>query len=254
MNRILGFKLLPVVACLSLVAGRVPARPDDAPVKKELAELQGCWKLVSFELNGETRDPIGGGEPRWFVKGDKVHYGGEEVIQFTADPTTTPRIIDLKFRGPDRVYEGIYDFEKDTLKICLNGRADTKDRPEKFATKDQPDRRLLVFEREKAAPANPTEGLTPFAGVQLRFDADMKAIVVDVPIKGSPAEKAGMKKGDVILSVGTTAVTELEATVKAVRQAKVGAKLEFQIKRDGKDMTVTVTVGVLPFQYTTLLD
>jgi C-terminal processing protease CtpA/Prc len=192
---------------------------------------------------------VGGGEPRLVVKGDTVCYGGAEIIRLTADPSTSPRVIDLKFRDPDRVYEGIYAVEKDTLKVCLNGRADAKDRPGAFSTKDQPGGRLLVFEREKAAPANPAEGATAYAGVQLRADAETRAVVVDTPIKGSPAEKAGLKKGDVILKVGGVGVTDPEATVKAVRQAKPGDKLDFRISRDDKEMVISVTVGVFPFHW-----
>jgi S1-C subfamily serine protease len=152
------------------------------------------------------------------------------------------------------VYEGVYTVEKDTLKVCLNSRADAKDRPGEFSTKDRADRRLLVFEREKAVPENLAEGATAYAGVQLRADPDTKAVVVDTPIKGSPAEKAGLKKGDVILKVAAIEVTDLEATVKAVRQARPGDKLEFQIRRDGKESVVTVTVGVFPFHWAVELD
>ena len=247
-----SLKLWFALVCLALIVSGAAARPDDA-AKNAPAELQGCWRLTSFESNGESRDPFGGGEPRWVIKGDKVLYGGEEALQLVADPSTSPKVIDVKFRDPDRVYEGIYVIEKDMLKICLNGRADAKERPEAFSTKDRPTWRLLVFEREKAAPANPTEGLTSYAGVQLRFDAEKKTVVIDVPLKGSPAEKAGLKQGDVILKVGGAAVTDLMGTVNAIRQARPGAKVELQISRAGKEMSFAFTVGVLPIHYTVLL-
>ncbi|HJZ91478.1 MAG TPA: TIGR03067 domain-containing protein [Gemmataceae bacterium] len=169
MNRISGINILSAAMCLAYLSGT--ARADDPPAKGP-AGLQGCWKLVSVETDGKTNDPVGGGQPRWVVKGDTVYYGGEAIIRFTADPSTTPLIIDLRFRDPDRVYEGVYAVEKDTLKVCLNSRADAKDRPGEFATKDRADRRLLVFEREKAAPENPAEGATAYAGIQLRADEE----------------------------------------------------------------------------------
>jgi len=248
MRRVSAMNLLAVGVCLALLASGAASRPDDPPGKGP-AELQGCWKLVSIEADGKTGDPVGGGQPRWIIKGDTVSYGGEEIIRFTADPSTTPRVIDLKFRDPEGVYEGIYVVEKDTLKVCVNKRADAKDRPGVFSTKDQAEWRLLVFEREKAAPDNPTEGATAFAGVQIRTDEETKAVVVDLPIKGTPAEKAGLKKGDVILKVGAKAVTDAEDTVKAVRQTKPGDKLEFRISRDGKEQDITVKVGVFPFHW-----
>ena len=72
---------------------------------------------------------------------------------------------------------------------------------------------------------------------------------MDAPIKDSPADKAGLKAGDVVLKVGATAASDLETTVKAVREAKPGTKLDIQVSRDGKKETITVKVGVLPFHF-----
>jgi uncharacterized protein (TIGR03067 family) len=249
MSRIPGVKLLAVVACLALVGEGAVSRAEEPPAKGP-AELQGCWKLISVESYEKAADPVGGGQPRWVIKDNKILYGGEEIVQFTADPTTSPKIIDLKFREPEALYEAIYKIEKDKLTVCINKRTEgVKDRPGSFTTKDEDDWRLLVFEREKAAPANATEGLTAYAGIQLRKDEDTEAVVVSTPIKGSPAEKAGLKKDDVVLKVGATAVTDLNATIKAVRAAKPGEKLDFQVSRDGKETTVTVKIGVFPFHW-----
>src|SRR5262245_63057715 len=85
--------LIPVfLLCVACLANAAP-RPDDPKVPDE---LQGTWKLVSVEAEGTANEPLGGGSPRWVVKGDKVFYGGEEIIKLTADGTTTPRVIDLK--------------------------------------------------------------------------------------------------------------------------------------------------------------
>src|SRR6187401_1774462 len=90
-----------------LGASSVGARPDDPPAKGP-AELQGVWKLTALEVGGKPAEPLGGGEPRWVLKADRVFYGGAEIAQFSADPTTSPRVIDLKLRNPERVYEGVY--------------------------------------------------------------------------------------------------------------------------------------------------
>ena len=223
------------------------ARADEPTLPKE---LQGTWKLVSIEREGESREPLGGGSPRWIIKGDKVYYGGEEIIQLTADASTNPKVVDMKYLKPDRVYEGIYSVEKDSLKICLNKKTEgTKDRPSKFSTKDQADWILLIFEREQAAPAKATEGLTAFAGVMLRKDDETNAAAVVSAFEGSPAAKAGLKKGDVVVKVGGVATADLQSTIKAVRAAKPGDKLEFTITRDGKELAITVTVGVMPFHW-----
>jgi uncharacterized protein (TIGR03067 family) len=233
---------------LVVLAGLAPDTRGDDPAAKGPAELQGCWKLRSVEAGGESREPLGGGEPRWVVKGDAIHYGGTEIARLTTDASTSPKVIDLKFKEPERKYEGVYSVEKDVLSICLNRRDGATDRPGKLSTKDQPDWIMLVFEKEAAAPAKPLEGLTGFVGVMLASGEDNE-VVVNSPLKGSPAEKAGIKKDDVILKVGPVKASDLETTVKAVRDIKPGSTLDLTIQRDKKEMTITVTVGVLPFQF-----
>lgn len=247
MFRLLTTGLMAVAAFL-LATATASARPDDVPAKAP-KELQGSWKLTSMEVDGMARDPIGGGEPRWLIKGDKILYGGVELAQFTADPSTSPKVIDLKLKDPERVYEGIYAVEKNLLKVCLNKRSDgPKNRPGKLATKDQDDWVMLIFEHEKAAPAKATEGLTGFVGIAIRA-GDNQEVLVDSPITGSPAERAGLKKGDVVLKIGATVASDLQTTIKAVRDVKPGAKLEIRISRDGTESTITATVGPMPFHY-----
>jgi S1-C subfamily serine protease len=83
---------------------------------------------------------------------------------------------------------------------------------------------------------------------------DDKTVIITLPIKGSPAEKAGIKKDDVVLQVGKVVVGSLDQTIKAVRDAKPGEKLDIKVRRDGKEKTVTVKVGAFPFHLATGLE
>jgi uncharacterized protein (TIGR03067 family) len=223
--------------------------PHDPPAKEQ-KELQGTWKLVSVETEGMTNDPMGSGKPKWVIKGDKVFYGGTEIAELKPDASTSPQIIDLKFRDPERVYEGIYEVKEGTLKICLNRQSEgAKDRPGAFSTKDQSDWRLLIFEQEKDAKADPNEGLSGFVGLALKRGEDKEEVVVASPLKDSPADKAGFKKDDVILKVGGTAAADLPGAINLVRKAKPGEKLEFHIRRGKEESSITVKVGVLPFPF-----
>lgn len=84
-------------------------------------------------------------------------------------------------------------------------------------------------------------------GVQVKID-EGKIVVVE-PLKGSPAEKAGLKPGDVIVKIDDYKVKDnveqddLQAAVKEIVKRKPGDKIKIGIKRDGKDMTLEVTVG-----------
>ncbi|MEO3868794.1 trypsin-like peptidase domain-containing protein [Nonomuraea sp. B12E4] len=59
---------------------------------------------------------------------------------------------------------------------------------------------------------------------------------------GSPAEKAGLKPGDVITKIGHTPVEGGDTVVGQVRGFKVGQQVEVTYQRDGKESTVTVTM------------
>src|SRR5205807_20723 len=132
---------------------------------------------------------------------------------------------DVRFLATKKTYEGIYTVDNDTLKICLNGLADgVKDRPGDFTTKDNANRRLLVFQRDKP-DGNPNAGLSGFVGIMLQFDMNNNQVVVVQPLDGSPAFKAGLKKDDVIVRVAATAATDLRTTIDAVRQARPGTEL-----------------------------
>lgn len=61
-------------------------------------------------------------------------------------------------------------------------------------------------------------------------------------IKDSPAEKAGIKDGDIILEVNGEKITVDNPLANTVSKSKPGDKLELKIWRDGKEITITVTL------------
>jgi carboxyl-terminal processing protease len=104
---------------------------------------------------------------------------------------------------------------------------------------------LLLFSAGAAVQADdPPQGSI---GVQVKID-EGKIVVVE-PFKGSPAEKAGIKAGDVIVKINDFKVKDnveqddLTEAVKEIVKQKPGTKIKVGIKRDGKDMTIEVTVG-----------
>ena len=58
--------------------------------------------------------------------------------------------------------------------------------------------------------------------------------------EGSPAEAAGLQKGDVLKSTGGIAVTDTKALNKRQR-AKIGETREYLIDRSGEEITLQVT-------------
>lgn len=59
------------------------------------------------------------------------------------------------------------------------------------------------------------------------------ALVVDV-VEGSPASRAGLRKGDVITSINGKRIESMDDLMNEVRQHKVGEKLRFSFLRGGK--------------------
>ena len=78
------------------------------------------------------------------------------------------------------------------------------------------------------------------------FDLDRPrgALVSDV-VKGSPAERAGLQRGDVILSFDGQAIDERNDLPKVVANAGVGKTVKVVVFRDGKEKELKVEVGKL---------
>ena len=63
-------------------------------------------------------------------------------------------------------------------------------------------------------------------------------LVVEV-LAGSPAERAGLRAGDVLLSVGEKAVSNAESLQKLLFAEAIGTPLELSVLRDGTEIKVT---------------
>ncbi|SEG97884.1 putative serine protease PepD [Nonomuraea solani] len=82
-----------------------------------------------------------------------------------------------------------------------------------------------------------------YLGVSLaEAGGDVSGALVREVTKGGPAEKAGLKQGDLITKIGNTAVTGGDTVVGQVRGYQVGQQVELTYQRDGKESTVTVTM------------
>jgi serine protease Do len=82
----------------------------------------------------------------------------------------------------------------------------------------------------------------------LRDGLDYKGdgVLIDGVVDGSPAEKAGIKKGDVLVRFNGQAIDSPDELQNAVRAAKGGAKIEVELVRAGKTMKVSPTLDSRP--------
>lgn len=62
-------------------------------------------------------------------------------------------------------------------------------------------------------------------------------------LAGSPAAKAGIREGDIIVAVGGQAARSFEDVLAVVRSSAIGQALSVEIMRDGKKQTLSVTLA-----------
>jgi serine protease Do len=89
--------------------------------------------------------------------------------------------------------------------------------------------------------------LTPQLARQLDVEADGGAVVGNV-VPGGPADEAGVKPGDVIVSVDGEALEEGHDLLRSVIAKQVGQQASLGIVRDGKKKKLRLTLGARPSQ------
>jgi serine protease Do len=87
--------------------------------------------------------------------------------------------------------------------------------------------------------------VTPDIADSLGMKNARGALVAD-PQSGSPAQKAGIKAGDVIVSVNGEAVTDARNLARRISSMAPGTSVKLGVIRGGKDDTLTLTLGELP--------
>jgi serine protease Do len=83
--------------------------------------------------------------------------------------------------------------------------------------------------------------LTPVLAKQLGLDGDTKGILVAEVVDGSPASKAGLKQGDVIVGFAGEKIQSIPSFRLKVSSSPIGKAYELEFYRDGKLQTVTIT-------------
>lgn len=101
-----------------------------------------------------------------------------------------------------------------------------------------------------AKGAAPARHAPPWLGVQMG-DVDGGVLVRHV-LRGSPAEKAGLRDGDVILSVERAAVTRPTDVSSAVSQHAPGDALALTLRRGGQTIPITARLEARPSAEETL--
>ena len=85
------------------------------------------------------------------------------------------------------------------------------------------------------------------------MEADRGALVIGdesrgIPaiVKDSPADRAGIKEGDVILAIGGEEIGQNKSLIRALSKFKPGDEVALKVLRDGGEMEVKVRLGEMP--------
>jgi serine protease Do len=89
------------------------------------------------------------------------------------------------------------------------------------------------------------QDLTPELAKSMGKAPEKGAIVSNIQ-PGSPADKAGVKPGDVIVAVDGQPVDGSKAVQRTVLTKKIGQKVDVQVWRDGKEVKLAATTSELP--------
>src|SRR5262249_18701665 len=106
-------------------------------------------------------------------------------------------------------------------------------------SKKNPNVVFAIIDTEKAGT-----GIAPlpvFFGIQ--GDDAKDGAKVTVVVKESPADKAGLKVGDIIKTIDSKAVPGYNKLIDEVRTHKVGDKLKFSVERGDFKTEITVTLA-----------
>ncbi len=96
----------------------------------------------------------------------------------------------------------------------------------------------------------------PFLGIRYRFISKDVAILNEVPqgafiqevVEDGPAQKAGVKEGDIITKINKQAIDSENKVAEIVSKSRTGNRLDLVIWRDGQQLNLTAAISESPNQ------
>lgn len=94
------------------------------------------------------------------------------------------------------------------------------------------------------------EDLTSSSRARLAYEGSGSVVIGTTP--GSPAEKAGLRAGDIIFSYGGTPIENLRQLIILVQRSEVGETIPIKVWREGRAVELKASIGeaLKPFTFT----
>jgi Do/DeqQ family serine protease len=87
--------------------------------------------------------------------------------------------------------------------------------------------------------------ITPAIAEAFKLGA-LEGVIINEVLRGGPADKAGVRLGDVLLEVEGRRISDPNSVLNAVAALAPGSPARLKLKRKGEDVDLTVTVGRRP--------
>jgi Do/DeqQ family serine protease len=89
------------------------------------------------------------------------------------------------------------------------------------------------------------EAVTPDIAEQVHLPKDANGLIISDTETDSPADKAGIKRGDVIVAINGKQIHDQDDLRLTISQMSPGTKVTLNVARDGKPMVINVTLAQL---------
>jgi hypothetical protein len=99
----------------------------------------------------------------------------------------------------------------------------------------------IAFTKVKVEQRPTGRGFRVYLGTVPNYSDQNDGLKLDGVRPGSPAEKAGMRAGDVVIKLGKMAIKNVYDYTYALGEMRGGEEVEAVIRRDGKEMTLKIT-------------
>jgi photosystem II stability/assembly factor-like uncharacterized protein len=109
-----------------------------------------------------------------------------------------------------------------------------------------PDVVFAVVESEKSGMGPPGVAATGYLGIQGDTASERRGAALEEVTPDGPADKAGLKSGDVIVRLGDQAVNSYQDLLAAIRGHKPDDKVKVRLLREKEEKEVEVTFGRRP--------
>ncbi|HKP13485.1 MAG TPA: M28 family peptidase [Blastocatellia bacterium] len=99
----------------------------------------------------------------------------------------------------------------------------------------------IAFTKVKSETKPTSGGFRVYLGTIPNYSDQSDGMKLDGVRPGSPAERAGLKAGDLITRLGKTPVKNVYDYTYALGELRAGEEVEIAIRRDGREMTLKIT-------------